>query len=118
MGRFTAEDAVKSIHNSRCNPELVSVRVSASGIAPDKEMPEVLSDDGHSWYHLDCLNVLSLPALRALGHLELHRLPFLQAAKPTGLNGGEMHEHILPILTAVEAIAFSVVKSLYCSLFH
>ena len=29
MGRFTAEDAVKSIHNSRCNPELVSVRVSA-----------------------------------------------------------------------------------------
>jgi hypothetical protein len=29
MGRFTAEDAVKSIHNSRCSPELVSVRVSA-----------------------------------------------------------------------------------------
>jgi hypothetical protein len=25
MGRFTAEDAVKSIQNSRCNPELVSV---------------------------------------------------------------------------------------------
>jgi hypothetical protein len=29
MGRFTAEDAVKSIHNSRCIPELISVRVSA-----------------------------------------------------------------------------------------
>jgi hypothetical protein len=27
MGRFTAEDAVKSIQTSRCNPELVSVRV-------------------------------------------------------------------------------------------
>ena len=27
MGRFTAEDAVKSIHTSRCNPELVSVEV-------------------------------------------------------------------------------------------
>ena len=26
MGRFTAEDAVKSIQNSRCNPELVSVQ--------------------------------------------------------------------------------------------
>ncbi len=26
MGRFTAEDAVKSIQNSRCSPELVSVR--------------------------------------------------------------------------------------------
>ena len=29
MGKFTAEDAVKSIHNSRCSPELISVRVSA-----------------------------------------------------------------------------------------
>src|SRR5579859_6988678 len=29
MGRFTAEDAVKLMQNSHCNPELVSVRVSA-----------------------------------------------------------------------------------------
>ena len=29
MGRFTAEDAMQSLQNSRCNPELVSVRVSA-----------------------------------------------------------------------------------------
>jgi hypothetical protein len=29
MGRFTAEDAIKSLENSRCSPELVSVRVSA-----------------------------------------------------------------------------------------
>ena len=29
MGKFTAEDAVKSIQNSRCSPQLVSVRVSA-----------------------------------------------------------------------------------------
>ncbi len=29
MGRFTAEDAVKSIQNSRCSPELVSVQVGA-----------------------------------------------------------------------------------------
>jgi hypothetical protein len=28
MGRFTAEDAVKSMQTSHCNPELVSVRVS------------------------------------------------------------------------------------------
>jgi hypothetical protein len=27
MGRFTAEDAVKSIQNSRCRPELVPVHV-------------------------------------------------------------------------------------------
>ena len=27
MGKFTAEDAVKSIQNSRCSPELVPVQV-------------------------------------------------------------------------------------------
>ena len=30
MGRFTAEDAVKSIQNSRCNPELISIQVAPS----------------------------------------------------------------------------------------
>jgi hypothetical protein len=39
----------------------------------------------------------------------------LQAAEAASLNSGEMHEYILPILTADEAIAFSVVKPLYCS---
>lgn len=29
MGKFTAEDAVKSLQNSRCSPELVSVQVGA-----------------------------------------------------------------------------------------
>jgi hypothetical protein len=29
MGRFTAEDAVKSIETTRCSPELVSVQVNA-----------------------------------------------------------------------------------------
>jgi hypothetical protein len=29
MGRFTAEDAVKSLQSSRCTPELVSVQVGA-----------------------------------------------------------------------------------------
>ena len=29
MGRFTAEDTVKSLQNSRCSPELESVQVSA-----------------------------------------------------------------------------------------
>ena len=28
MGKFTAEDAVKSIQNSRCSPQLVPVQVS------------------------------------------------------------------------------------------
>ena len=35
MGRFTAEDAVKSLQNSRCSPELVSVQVlSQEVVAP------------------------------------------------------------------------------------
>ena len=29
MGKFTAEDAAKSIQNSRCTPEIVPVNVSA-----------------------------------------------------------------------------------------
>jgi hypothetical protein len=29
MGRFTAEDAIKSLQNSRCVPELESVQVSS-----------------------------------------------------------------------------------------
>ncbi len=29
MGRFTAEDAIKSLQNSRCIPELESVQVNA-----------------------------------------------------------------------------------------
>jgi len=29
MGRFTAEDAIKSLQNSHCSPELESVQVSA-----------------------------------------------------------------------------------------
>ena len=35
MGRFTAEDAVKSLQNSRCSPELVSVQMlSPEVVAP------------------------------------------------------------------------------------
>ena len=33
MGRFTAEDAVKSLENSRCCPELVSVQVIGPRVA-------------------------------------------------------------------------------------
>ena len=64
---------------------------------------------------LDGLNVLGLPALWTFGHVELHLLPFLQAAKAARLYGGEMHEDVLTTLTADEAIAFGVVKPLYCS---
>jgi hypothetical protein len=32
MGKFTAEDAVKSLQNSRCSPELVSVQMPGSEV--------------------------------------------------------------------------------------
>src|SRR5260370_1412658 len=81
-------------------------------------MPGILSNNGHVVCRLNSLNVLSLPTLWAFGHVELHGLPFLPAAKTSGLNRGEVHEDILPILTADETIAFGVVKPFYCSLFH
>src|ERR1700737_1495541 len=68
--------------------------------------------------HLDCLNVLSLPALLAFGYVELPLLPFLKAAEAASLNSGEMHEDILSRFAADKAVAFGVVKPLYCSLFH
>jgi hypothetical protein len=33
MGRFTAEDAIKSIQNSRCRPELVPVQLPGPEVA-------------------------------------------------------------------------------------
>ncbi len=36
MGRFTAEDAVKSLQNSRCSTELVSVQV----LSPEVVVPK------------------------------------------------------------------------------
>jgi hypothetical protein len=47
-GRFTAEDAVKSIQNSRCSPELVSVQ--ACDFQTRYQMrrhARILSDNGH-----------------------------------------------------------------------
>ena len=36
MGRFTAEDAVKSLERSRCSTELISVQVLGPGAAAPK----------------------------------------------------------------------------------
>jgi len=60
--------------------------------------------------------VLSLPALRSLGHFELHCLTFLQALESARLNGREMHENVFAGLTADEAIALGVVEPFNCSL--
>ena len=67
---------------------------------------------------LDAFDVLCLPALRAFYDVKLNLLAFLQAAESVGLDGGEVHENILPVLAADETIALGIVKPLYCSCFH
>src|SRR5580658_5147937 len=66
---------------------------------------------------LQRLNVFSLPALGALGHVKLHRLTLLQALEAARLDRREVHKNVFAILTADKAIALGVVKPLYCSLF-
>jgi hypothetical protein len=58
-----------------------------------------------------------LPALRAFGHVKIHRLPFLQALEAAGLDRREMHKDILTVLAADETLALGVVEPLDCSLF-
>src|SRR5215469_14602547 len=70
-----------------------------------------------SWF-LDRLDVLCLKAFRSFRDIELYNLAFPQAAEATAVNSGEMHKYVLAILTADEAVAFGIVKPLYCSLFH
>src|SRR5213082_2696392 len=67
---------------------------------------------------LDRLYVLSLEALRPLGHGELHRLTFREGAETARLDSGEVDEDILARLAGDEAIALSVVEPFHCSLFH
>src|SRR5450631_1974258 len=62
-------------------------------------------------------DVLSLPALGPFGNLKLHTLAFLQAAESARLDRREMHENIFAALPADKAVAFGIVKPLYCSLF-
>ena len=66
---------------------------------------------------LECLDVLGLPALRSLGHVELHGLTLLQAAETARLDRRKMHKNVFAILTADEAVTLGVIKPLYCSLF-
>src|ERR1700680_4305748 len=68
-------------------------------------MPAILANRGHCFCYLDRLNVLSLPALGALGDIELHGLAFLQAAEAARLNRRKVHKDILAILTAYKTIA-------------
>src|ERR1700757_1896862 len=66
---------------------------------------------------LQRLDVLCLPALRSLGHFELHGLTLLKASETASLDRREVHKNVFAILAADKAIAFGVVEPLYCPLF-
>ena len=67
---------------------------------------------------LESLNVLSLPALGSLDHVELNALTFLKRTEAVALDGRVMHENVVAILTADKSEALGIVKPFYCSLFH
>src|SRR5712692_4812054 len=58
-----------------------------------------------------------LQPLGTLGHLELHLGALFEAPVTVGLNGREVHEHVLPILPLDEAVAFGCVKPFHCAFF-
>ena len=67
---------------------------------------------------LDDGDVLSLPALGTLGHIELNALALLQRAEAARLNGGVMDENVLAVFTADESKTLGVVEPLNCACFH
>ena len=67
---------------------------------------------------LDDLNVLSLPALGALGDVELNALAFLKRTETVRLDGSVMDEDVLAVFAAQKSKTLGVVKPFDCSLFH
>jgi hypothetical protein len=78
----------------------------------------VRSGQGCVCFRLRRSDVFCLEAFGPLGHVKLHRLAFLQAAKAACVDGRKMHENIVARLAADEAEAFGVVKPFHCSFFH
>jgi hypothetical protein len=67
---------------------------------------------------LDSLNVLGLPTLRSLHHIELDRLAFLKRAETARLNGRKVNEDVFAIGAADESETLGIIKPLDCTLFH
>ena len=63
-------------------------------------------------------DVLSLPALGSLDHVELDSLSFLKRTEAVGLNRRMMHKHIFAVGAADKSEALCVVKPFHYSLFH
>src|SRR5262249_36737567 len=66
----------------------------------------------------DLADVRGLEPLRAPRHLELHAITLGQALEAVGLDGAEVHEHVLAILLGDEAVPLRVVEPLDLTLCH
>jgi hypothetical protein len=69
-------------------------------------------------YGLGRLYILRLPPLGSLHYVELHLLPFLQAAESARLYRREMYKHVFAALSADKPVTLGIVEPLYCSCFH
>ena len=69
-------------------------------------------------FSLESLNVLRLPALGALGDVELNALSLLKSTEAVGLNCRVMNKYIFTVLAAQKSKTLCIIKPLHCSLFH
>jgi hypothetical protein len=98
----------------------MDVQPSASSlrrIAPGADSPAPALESS-TFQPLHRADILSLPALGPFGYFKLHSLALLQAAKTACLDCREVYKNIFAALPTNKAVAFGVVKPLYCSLFH
>src|SRR6266508_2820813 len=63
-------------------------------------------------------NVGGLEALRAPRHFELDLVTLGQALEALGLDGAEVHEHVLAVFLGDKAIPLRIVEPLHASLSH
>src|SRR4029453_9604693 len=71
-----------------------------------------------AWFRSGLANVGGLESLRSPGHLELDPISLGQALEALGLNGVEMHEHVLATLLGYEAVPLRIVEPLDGTLCH
>jgi hypothetical protein len=67
---------------------------------------------------LDFADVFSLQTLLTLGDVELDSVPLVQGFEPIGLDGREMHEHVLAAVLGDKSETLLILKPLHGTLSH
>jgi hypothetical protein len=63
-------------------------------------------------------NVGCLWALGTIGNLKLYLIAFIEGLKPISLNGGEVYENIISVVSGNEPIALLLIKPFYTTFGH